>query len=275
MRNIASSIYQIGKYKDIKDLNPTYHSNVQAWKNLNPDWEYNYTNDIDAGQELKEFDADLYELYRLLDLGNKKHGFSGAFKTDVWRYVKIYKEGGIYADLDSAPLIPLEMMHMIKYKSEENLIIPPRSYGTFKSSFSPIECFPCDEFLKIKNNKFNTNDYCLNNSMFAGVKNSEVLNNLIKEILSLFDIFKKLHKNINDMESHQPISSISDPSTFTNIVNKNIKGVSQTFIYGEHQGSTISPMTGKIIKNFKEDFVDYEIFYGKRIKYSEFNNQSL
>jgi len=70
------------------------YSAMETWKNKNPEYEHRYMDDIEAGQfVLKEFGQDWYDLFIGLPVG--------VMRGDVWRYMIIYKYGGVYADLDT------------------------------------------------------------------------------------------------------------------------------------------------------------------------------
>jgi hypothetical protein len=72
---------------------------ADSWINLNPEYKYRFFDDNDILQFLKKnFPAYLAGFNQL------KYGAS---KADLWRYLIIYKYGGIYADLDCKCLNPL------------------------------------------------------------------------------------------------------------------------------------------------------------------------
>ena len=64
------------------------------WAINNPEFEYHLVND----QEMEDFikskiDEPLYEMFSNYPLG--------VMKADFWRYCILYKEGGIYTDIDT------------------------------------------------------------------------------------------------------------------------------------------------------------------------------
>jgi len=78
-------------------------ANVKLWKDTNPEYRYLY------------FDDDLVQQY----IVNRGHHFpglvesfsrvtSGAVKADMWRALALWAEGGVYADIDMVPRIPLQ-----------------------------------------------------------------------------------------------------------------------------------------------------------------------
>lgn len=90
---IPKIIWQTYKYK-YEDLQPYMINATETWKNLNPEYEYRYMNDIDAAKFVKqEFGNEWFNIYVNVPLG--------VMRGDIWRYMIIYKYGGIYADLDT------------------------------------------------------------------------------------------------------------------------------------------------------------------------------
>ena len=63
-------------------------------RRMNPEYEYQFFNDDDIDKFIKaEFDTDIYEQYKRLNIG--------AAKADFFRYAVLFKRGGIYLDIDS------------------------------------------------------------------------------------------------------------------------------------------------------------------------------
>lgn len=90
---IPKIIWQTYKtpYKDL----PNYIKEaINSWKNLNPEYEYKYFDDSQIDEfVLKEFGQDWYNLFINVPLG--------VMKADIWRYMVLYKYGGVYADIDT------------------------------------------------------------------------------------------------------------------------------------------------------------------------------
>jgi len=79
---------------------PVFMKNyADSWIDLNPEYEYRFCDDEDIIDFLK---ADFPEY---LDGYNKL--IYGASKADLWRYLIMYKYGGVYADIDCKCMIPL------------------------------------------------------------------------------------------------------------------------------------------------------------------------
>jgi mannosyltransferase OCH1-like enzyme len=82
-------------YKDPFDqLQPYMIRAVNTWKDLNPDFEYRYMDDAQAAEFiLNEYGQEWHDLFVGLPVG--------VMRGDLWRYMVVYKYGGVYADLDT------------------------------------------------------------------------------------------------------------------------------------------------------------------------------
>jgi mannosyltransferase OCH1-like enzyme len=90
---IPKTIWQT--YKDPFDkLQPYMVDAVNTWKHHNPEYEYRYMDDEQAKEfVLKEYGQEWFEIFNSLPVG--------VMRGDLWRYMVIYKYGGVYADLDT------------------------------------------------------------------------------------------------------------------------------------------------------------------------------
>jgi len=82
--------------KELKD-------NIEKIKKLNPTWEYRFYDDKDV----IEFISKNYES-KVLELFNKINPKYGAARADLFRYLLIYKVGGIWLDIKSSTNEPLD-----------------------------------------------------------------------------------------------------------------------------------------------------------------------
>lgn len=98
---IEKNIWQTFKY-DL-DKNPDYiELCLSTWRYKNPGWSYNYLND----QDMQDFVLDNFgsDWSNLL---NRKCPLP-VMKTDVWRIMTLYLNGGVYADIDTICTDPLD-----------------------------------------------------------------------------------------------------------------------------------------------------------------------
>ena len=75
--------------KNMMDLNPSYSH-------------YLYDDDEIDKFVLENYPGEIYEAFNMLNIG--------AAKADLWRYLILYKCGGIYLDIDAAILKPLDTL---------------------------------------------------------------------------------------------------------------------------------------------------------------------
>lgn len=94
---IPRIIHQTFKTQDLPSL---MHGAVMSWVDLNPEYEYRFHDDDEARNFLRDaFEPEVLQAYDTLQ--------SGAFKADLWRYCRLYVDGGIYSDIDQVCHRPL------------------------------------------------------------------------------------------------------------------------------------------------------------------------
>jgi hypothetical protein len=89
-------------YKDPIDTLPDYATKaLNSWKDFNPDYEHRYMDDIEAGEfVLNEYGQEWYDIFINCPIG--------VMRGDLWRYLIVYKYGGVYTDLDTICKKPIE-----------------------------------------------------------------------------------------------------------------------------------------------------------------------
>jgi mannosyltransferase OCH1-like enzyme len=95
---IPKKIFQTHEYK-YEELPYWFKQTSMSWRNLNPGWEYVYH---DVAQRSKYIKDNSPELYKIYSEAIKPH------QADIWRYLIIKNEGGVYADMDSFCTTPLD-----------------------------------------------------------------------------------------------------------------------------------------------------------------------
>jgi mannosyltransferase OCH1-like enzyme len=108
---------------------PTFQKDIiKTWKDLNPDWEHRYVDAEERSKQVKEYDDLLYNFYLLVGKIDQ---------ADIWRLVVIYKNGGVYADMDSICLKSITEAISWNYKGEDMMCssIGFQSYGINNSNF--------------------------------------------------------------------------------------------------------------------------------------------
>ena len=89
-------------YKDpYDDLAWYMHSAMNTWKDFNPEYQHRYMDDVQAADfVLQEFGQEWHDIFIGLPIG--------VMRGDLWRYMVIYKYGGVYADLDTHCMSPID-----------------------------------------------------------------------------------------------------------------------------------------------------------------------
>jgi mannosyltransferase OCH1-like enzyme len=95
-QKIPKIIWQTMKTNEVPVFMKSY---ADSWIQLNPEYEYRFFDDNDIVDFLKKGFPEYLEGYQ-----NLKYGAS---KADLWRYLIIYKYGGVYADIDCMCINPL------------------------------------------------------------------------------------------------------------------------------------------------------------------------
>ena len=92
MDSIPKIIWQTCS-SDYKDLPEYVRVCSDSWKNNNEGWEYRYLNHDECYQLLLEnYDQATADIYKKID--------HPQIKADYWRYLTLYKFGGVYIDID-------------------------------------------------------------------------------------------------------------------------------------------------------------------------------
>ncbi len=87
----------------------------RAWQVQNPDFEYHYFNDQQCEKFLQEhLGSDVVQAFRALQ--------PGAFKADLFRYAFLYVRGGVYIDLDMAPVPPHTLDKILRCTPRAQLV---------------------------------------------------------------------------------------------------------------------------------------------------------
>jgi len=95
-QKIPKIIWQTMKTNEVPVFMKSY---ADSWIELNPEYEYRFCDDNDSIDFLKTDFPEYVEGYKSLKYG--------ASKADLWRYLIIYKYGGVYADIDCMCINPL------------------------------------------------------------------------------------------------------------------------------------------------------------------------
>ena len=99
-KGIPKDIHQT--YSSWDNLKPEWKENIEKMSRLNPDWIYHFYDDAAVEQFiLNEYGEPILALYQRI---NPK---IGPARADLFRYLLMYKKGGVYLDIKSTITQPL------------------------------------------------------------------------------------------------------------------------------------------------------------------------
>jgi hypothetical protein len=76
---------------------------IQRWKQLNPEYKIDFSLDTDCVDFLeKHINSEVAALFNRISIG--------MYKADLWRLCKLYVYGGVYADVDIVPHVPIDSL---------------------------------------------------------------------------------------------------------------------------------------------------------------------
>jgi hypothetical protein len=97
---IPKKIWQTCNFEE-KDIPDYIDSMRHSWTAMNPGWEYQYMSEKDCIEFLDgHYGAKRADAYKKL--------VKGAYKGDFWRWHCIARFGGVYADIDTECVVPLD-----------------------------------------------------------------------------------------------------------------------------------------------------------------------
>jgi mannosyltransferase OCH1-like enzyme len=164
------------EYKDLPEKAKKF---VESWKSLNPNWEYKYVSGKERALFVKKHFGEewmtIYNSYKV-----------DVLRSDLWRYMCLYINGGLYSDLDMFCKKPIESWLKIDSKfvvsGEENI------WGYTQSIFASE---PYSIFLKDLLN--NIKDKYYQNVKYENVVDYEI--NEVGYVIFTNSILKTLEKN--------------------------------------------------------------------------------
>jgi mannosyltransferase OCH1-like enzyme len=141
-QKIPQKIHQTFKNNEME---PYMYESCMINKNMNPEYDYYYYNDNNVQNFIKNnYPQEYITAYKKIK--------PGAFKADFFRYLLLYKEGGVYIDCKSYTIKPLSEFIP---KNSDFISFKDRPSGTIMNGF--MACVPNHPILKI------CIDMCLDN----------------------------------------------------------------------------------------------------------------
>ena len=165
---------------------------------MNPDWNYNFVDDNDLKNACSQFSQECRDVYDSFDLLH--------LKVDFGRYVILYLNGGIYADMDMYIFRPLDSSKYIK-----NIIKDADAFdnviGVGKVNLNTVESFI-----------FSSTSFSINNGYMISTPKNPILKKLIELIIS-----KAKKYNNSGISSFDKMNLITGPTVINNFFHKNLK----------------------------------------------------
>jgi hypothetical protein len=128
-------IWQTHNYK-YEDLPDHLKKVTKTWINLNPGWEYRYVDNEERDRVIKKDYPAIYPSYKQIEW-DKSGDFAddfyttymrGVMQSDIWRMLTLYEHGGVYADMDSICIKPLDY-ELEKIGDKYDAAIVPQQAG--------------------------------------------------------------------------------------------------------------------------------------------------
>lgn len=191
---IPKIIWQTHKW-EYEDLPEIYKKTSLTWQKMNPGWEYKYLTD----NEIRQMIVDLNEK-PLLEAFDKSQDWLN--KSDIYREIMVWAYGGIWADMDSVCLSPIDKT-IEKNLDKEMICAPP----VFKFGMNPDKNWNLESTDRAIDRLLSGEEcgYWIPNYMFIGKKNNIVSSEIIDCILGKWkteslmavrtDVYKK-HYNV-------------------------------------------------------------------------------
>ena len=168
MSEFSKIIWQTHKW-DYEDLPELYKKTSKTWQVMNPDWEYKYIPNSKIRNEIEKINNK--NLLSFFD--NQKELIS---KADIYREVMVYEYGGIWADMDSVCLFPIDKI-INKNFDKEMICLPP----VIKFGMDPSKNY-APEDLEYSLKKLllgNECEYWISNAVFLGKKHNVISKEII------------------------------------------------------------------------------------------------
>lgn len=121
---------------DYKDLPLLALECANSWQEKNPDWEYKYVSEKERAEfVLNNFGQEWFDIYNSYK--------ANVLRADLWRYMCLYVNGGLYSDLDILCKKSIESF----FDLSNNFIVSEEPFGPGYSQMI-FACEPNSIFLK-------------------------------------------------------------------------------------------------------------------------------
>jgi hypothetical protein len=90
--------------KNKTHLNEMQQKVIEKWRKLNPGYEVRLNDDEDQLKFVEEYFPEYLRIYQSFERNIER--------SDFWRYLAVLKDGGVYADTDVYPFLPVDQWHL-------------------------------------------------------------------------------------------------------------------------------------------------------------------
>lgn len=200
--DIPKIIWQTHNY-EFEDLPDHFKKTAQTWKNLNPGWDYRYVSHTEREKTIKK-NSIFWKYY---------HTQRPICQADMWRYLVTYEYGGVWADMDSICVKPIDYLlesvihnskdyeifvvpqfHWWTYMEDRVKRLKDKGYSSkeikeridFQTNRSGLQVYQLEALNMV-------HGYSTNNANYAITAKSKIMENIIQE--SEKHLIKKIQKN--------------------------------------------------------------------------------
>lgn len=198
-------------YEDLPEL---YKNNSKTYQDSLDGWEYRYHSALDRELFVSENFPEYLDLYQYIG--------PGIYKSDFWRYLVLYKFGGLYGDMDS-----------IIDSAEDNIF--------YKSIIDPNSTFNVLKF---------SDEYYLNGTIMCSA-NHPIMKQIIDTMISKC---KECYDQGFKVFPHGKWLWATGPEMYSSVIKDNLDKISNVYHYDglsiKHGGIYKHQMDKDIYSNF-------------------------
>jgi hypothetical protein len=169
MSEFSKIIWQTHQW-NYEDLPELYKKTSKTWQIMNPDWDYRYIPNSEIRNEIEKLNNK-----NLLALFDSTEDYMS--KADIYREAMVYEYGGLWADMDSVCLFPIDKV--IEYNQDKDMICvsPSAKWGLDTENGYELE-----DFDKSMNKLLNGIEcgYWISNAVFLGKKHNKISEEIMK-----------------------------------------------------------------------------------------------
>jgi hypothetical protein len=199
MKEFQKIIWQTHQW-EYNELPELYKKTSETWKVMNPNWDYRYIPNSQIRNEIEKISTN----YKLLECFDRQPNILS--KADVYREVMVYEYGGLWADMDSVCLFPIDKI--IENNTDKEMIcIPP----VYKFGMNPETNYQPESTEDSLNRLLSGTEsgYWISNAAFLGKKHNKISEEIVKAMSGEWnfressfmgtraELYEKYHKDMS------------------------------------------------------------------------------